>query len=103
EVTLVRLVQDEGATRQEDVKARLLSYNGAPVWRIGNEIVTGMQADHIRFPELPDSLFTRPTLIWTIENGGATQHRVEASYLAGKLSWNADYVLRVARDDKVSD
>jgi hypothetical protein len=28
---------------------------------------------------------------------------VEASYLAGKLSWNADYVLTVARDDKAAD
>ena len=28
---------------------------------------------------------------------------MEASYLAGKLSWNADYVLRVTRDDKAGD
>src|SRR5438309_2584411 len=30
DVTLVRTVQDEGSTREEEVKARLLSYNGAP-------------------------------------------------------------------------
>ena len=29
--------------------------------------------------------------------------RSEASYLAGKLSWNADYVLTVARDDTKAD
>jgi len=103
DVTLVRTRQADGSTREEEVKARLLSYNNAPVWRIGNEIVTGMHADHIRFPELPASLYSRPTLIWTLENGGATRHRVEASYLAGKLSWNADYVLTVARDDKLAD
>src|ERR1700681_2667582 len=97
DVTLVRAVQKEGSTREEEVRAKLLSYNGAPVWQIGNEIVTGMHADHIRFPELPESLYSRPTLIWTVENGGATRHRVEASYLAGKLSWSADYVLTVAR------
>jgi len=100
EVTLIRNRQEGGTTRQEEVKAMLLSYNNAPVWRIGNEIVTGMGADHIRFPELPDTLYTRPTLIWTVENGGAARHRVEASYLAGKLAWNADYVFTVARDDK---
>jgi len=65
--------------------------------------VTGMQADHIRFPELPGNLYSRPTLIWTLENNGGARHRVEASYLAGKLSWNADYVLTVARDDKAAD
>jgi hypothetical protein len=103
DVTLVRTRQEGGSTRQEEVTARLLSYNNAPVWRIGNEIVTGMHADHIRFPELPESLFSRPTLIWTVENDGAARHRVEASYLAGKLAWNADYVLTVSRDDKAAD
>jgi hypothetical protein len=103
DVTLVRMRQEDGSTREEEVKARLLSYNGAPVWQIGSEIVTGLHADHIRFPQLPDSLYSRPTLIWTLENSGAARHRVEASYLAGKLSWNADYVLRVTRDDKAGD
>jgi hypothetical protein len=103
DVTLVRLVQDGGRTREEQVKARLLSYNNAPVWQIGNEIVTGLHADHIRFPELPGNLYSRPTLIWSLENDGAARHRVEASYLATKLSWNADYVLTVGRDDKVAD
>jgi len=100
DVTLVRTRQEGGSTRQEEVTARLLSYNNAPVWRIGNEIVTGMHADHIRFPELPETLFSRPTLIWTVENDGAARQRVEASYLAGKLAWNADYVLTVSRDDR---
>jgi hypothetical protein len=103
DVTLVRLVQDGGDTRQEEVTARLLSYNNAPVWQIGNEIVTGMHADHIRFPELPGNLYSRPTLIWSLENNGGARHRIEASYLATKLSWNADYVLTVARDDKLAD
>ena len=103
DVTLVRMRQQDGTTRPEEVTARLLSYNTAPVWQIGNEIITGMHADHIRFPELPENLFARPTLIWTLENGGAERHRVEAAYLAGKMSWNADYVLSVGRDDKAAD
>ena len=88
---------------EEEVQAHLISDNNAPVWRIGNEIVTGMSADHIRFPELPGNLFSRPTLIWTLDNEGTGRHRVEASYLAGQLAWNADYVLTVARDDKAAD
>ena len=50
DVTLVRTRTENGTTREEEVKARLLSYNNAPVWQIGNEIVTGLHADHIRFP-----------------------------------------------------
>jgi hypothetical protein len=101
--TLVRKVQDAGSTREEEVTAHLVSYNSAPVWRIGKEIVTGLQADHIRFPELPGNLYSRPTLIWTLDNQGTAKHRVEAAYLAGKLSWNADYVLTVARNDTSAD
>ena len=103
EVTLMRYRQEGGSTRHEEVRARLLAYNNGPVWQIGNEIVTGLHADHIRFPELPGNLHSRPTLIWTLQNRGAATHRVEASYLASKLAWNADYVLTVGRDDKSAD
>jgi hypothetical protein len=103
DVTLVRSRQQDGRTVEEAVTARLLSYNNAPVWEIGGEIVTGIGADHIRFPELPDNLHVRPTLIWSLGNDGAARHRIEASYLAGQLSWNADYVLTVTRDDRSAD
>ena len=102
EVTLVGGRSDKDG-KPTEVKARLLSYNNAPVWEIGGEIVTGMPASEYRFPELPGNLYSHPTLIWTLDNSGGTRHRVEASYLAGNLSWNADYVLTVARDDKSAD
>ena len=102
-VTLVRMRQQDGTTIAEEVTAQLLSYNTAPIWQIGGEIITGMHPDHVRFPELPKNLFARPTLIWTLQNNGTERHRVEAAYLAGKLSWAADYVLNVARDDKAAD
>ena len=103
EVTLVRMSHRNGQAVQEEVRARLLSFNNGPVWQIGNEIVTGLHADHIRFPELPGNLYSRPTLIWTLDNTGPAKQRVEASYLATKLAWNADYVLTVGRDDKAGD
>ena len=103
EVTLVRTRQEGGSTREEEVRARLLSYNNGPVWQIGNEIVTGFNPDHIRFPELPGNLHSRPTLIWTLQNTGGATHRVEASYLARSLAWNADYVLTVGRNDSSAD
>jgi hypothetical protein len=103
EITIVRERQEAGTTRTEEVKATLLAYNNGPVWKIGNEIVTGLRADQYRFPEVPENLFSHPTLVWMLENAGAARHRVEASYLTGGLSWNADYVLTVGRDDKSAD
>ncbi|MBZ5661483.1 MAG: DUF4139 domain-containing protein [Acidobacteriia bacterium] len=103
EVTLVRPKMAGGTTEYDEVKATLLSFNGAPVWKIGNEIVTGLSYESIRFPELPENLYERPTLLWTLENSGARRHKVEVSYLTGNLSWSADYVLNVAKDESNGD
>ena len=103
EVTLVRSYQDSGTTKHEEIKATLLSDNNGPVWRIGNDIVTGMFAESYRFPEVPANLYDRPTLLMSLDNSGARKHQIEASYLANNLSWNSDYVLTVARDDKAAD
>ena len=103
EVTLVRPETSAGSTRWVETKAVLLANNGSPVWKIGNEIVTGMGADSYRFPDLPENLYSQPTLVWTLDNRGADSQRVEASYLASSMNWNADYVLTVARDEKNAD
>lgn len=103
EVTLVRPKMAGGTTEYDEVKATLLSLNGAPVWKIGNEIVTGLSYESIRFPELPENLYERPTLLWTLQNTGARRQRVEASYLTANLSWSADYVLNVAKDETSGD
>ncbi|HEV2195860.1 MAG TPA: DUF4139 domain-containing protein [Candidatus Acidoferrum sp.] len=103
EVTLVRSYQDSGTTKHEEIKATLLSDNNGPVWKIGNDIVTGMFAESYRFPEVPANLYDRPTLLMSLENSGPRKQQIEASYLANNLSWNADYVLTVARDDKNAD
>src|SRR5246500_5796519 len=103
EVTLVRSYQENGTTKHEEIKATLLSDNNGPVWKIGNDIVTGMFAESYRFPEVPANLYDRPTLLMSLENSGPRKQQIEASYLANNLSWNADYVLTVARDDKNAD
>jgi hypothetical protein len=95
EVTMIR--------GDQEVKATLLSDNGGQVWKIGNDIVTNIGYSSLRFPEVPDNLYERPTLLWTLQNSGARSHRVEASYLTANLSWSADYVLNVAKDESSGD
>src|SRR6266568_4403275 len=103
EVTLVRSYQENNSTKREEIKATLLSDNNGPVWKIGNDIVTGMFAESYRFPEVPANLYERPTLLMSLENSGPRKQQIEASYLANNLSWNADYVLTIGRDDKNAD
>jgi hypothetical protein len=103
EVTLVRGEREGGSTKWVETKALLLADNNGPVWKIGNQIVTGMPADSYRFPELPENLYSRPTLVWTLDNKGPRAQKVEASYLTSNMSWSADYVLTVGRDEKAAD
>jgi hypothetical protein len=104
EVTLMRAVEKNGSTEWEETKATLLANNnGAPVWKIGNDIVTGMSAGSYRFSSLPDNLYSRPTLVWLLNNTGARRQKIEASYLANNVSWSADYVMTVTRDETNAD
>ena len=103
EVTIVRSYMENNTTKHEEIKATLLANNNGPVWKIGNDIVTGLFGESYRFPEVPPNLYDRPTLLMSLENSGSRKQTIETSYLANNLSWNADYVLTVGRDDKAAD
>jgi hypothetical protein len=103
DVRLVRRRTDNGVAKDEEVTATLLAFNEGPVWKIGNEIVTGLEADEYRFPQIPENLHSRPTLVMSLDNGGPVKQQVETSYLAGKMNWVSDYVLTVGHDDRTAD
>jgi hypothetical protein len=103
EVTLTRPIYSGKEVRWEEVKATLLADNNGPVWKIGGEILTGVSTNAYSFPELPENLYSVPTLVWSLDNKGAHAQRVEASYLTAGMNWNADYVLTVTRDEKSAD
>lgn len=99
QVTLVLHAERNGSSYDKDLKATLLSTNG-PVWKIGNEIVTGIHPAGIHFPELPGELHSRPTLVWHLKDASAGERTLAVSYLASRMTWHADYVLNLARDEK---
>ena len=103
EVTLVRLRTENNSTKEESVKATLLANNEGPVWKVGNDIVTGMSSDHYIFPDVPENLYSKPTLVWLLENKASAGQSVEASYLTNEMNWSADYVLTIANNQKNAD
>jgi hypothetical protein len=103
EITLEHSYFDNNTTKREQYKATLLADNNGTVWKIGNDIVTNPQVESYHFPDLPANLYDHPTLLMSLENSGARKQQIETSYLAAGLTWNADYVLTVARDDKAAD
>jgi len=103
ELTLIREITENNSTKEVSVKAVLLADNDGPVWKAGNEIITGMPTDHYVFPDLPENLYSKPTLVWLLDNRQAGEQTVEASYLTNQVNWNADYVLTVHSDQKAAD
>lgn len=72
--------------REEVVSAVLLANNeNQPVFRIGNEI-TFNHPGRILFPEIPQDLISKPTLVWLLDNKTTTPQRIEALYLTGGLN-----------------
>ena len=85
--------------REEIVTATLLSNNGGPIFKVGDEITFG-HPGRIIFPGVPENLISQPTLVWLIENSLSSQN-VEASYLTNGINWRADYVITLNdRDDR---
>jgi len=86
--------------REEIVTATLLSNNGQPIFKIGNEITFG-HPGRIIFPDVPENLNAKPTLVWMLENSLPSMQKIEASYLTNGINWRSDYVVTLNdKDDK---
>ncbi len=88
--------------REEIVTATLLSNNGGPIFRIGDEITFG-HPGRIIFPGVPENLISKPTLVWLIENDLSSAQQVEASYLTNGINWRSDYVVTLNDKDDEAD
>ena len=85
-------------------EGRLLSCQGNDLVlrQAGGRVVLLNRAElaSVDFPELPGGLLTRPTLAWTLESAGAGHRDLALSYLCGGLSWHAEYVAVLDKDEK---
>ena len=58
---------------------------------------------NIRFSALPGGLITKPTLVWQIDAKKEGEHLAKVAYQTDGMSWNADYTVVAAPDDKAVD
>jgi hypothetical protein len=103
QITLVRQITENNSTRDEQMKATLISDNNGLIWQVGGQIMTGIPTDHYIFPALPPGLYSKPTLVWQLDNRQAGEQRLETDYMTKSLSWNADYVLTLPADGSPAD
>ncbi len=95
-------VWNEYQDRKDVVDAILLSNNSGQIFKINDEIFLGHPGIKI-LPEIPENLIAKPTLTWIYSNKSKSDHKLEVSYLTNNISWQADYVVVLNRDDTSAD
>lgn len=99
----VQVIQSHPQTGAETtLDAEVLAANGGVVLRIGDRIETGIPG-RIVYPDVPENLRDRPTLVTLLNSGTEKPQQLELSYLTGGLSWQADYVAELAPGDDSLD
>jgi hypothetical protein len=93
---------NEKLGKDEAFDADVLSVQGGQsVLKINGEITYDFPG-RIAFPDVPQDLIAKPTLVWTLSSAQPKQ-KLEVSYLTHGLSWRADYVLVVNENDTLGD
>ncbi|MFK8019166.1 MAG: DUF4139 domain-containing protein [Pseudomonadales bacterium] len=99
----VRIATLNPATGKEKIEdAIVLSTQSGVVLRIGDRIETN-PGGRIIYDDVPSNLRDEPTLAIKLNNSQAGKKDLELSYLTGGLSWQADYVAELNKDDSSLD
>ena len=101
EIELQRAAGRDGE-KMESVKGILLSNSNGRVLQSGGKILINPPGNPV-LTELPEGLLTKPTLVWKVNSTKAGNHDGEISYMTSGMSWSADYVLVVDKDDARGD
>ncbi len=56
------------------------------------ETISRNKLQAVRIDEMPDDLYTRPTLVWKLRTDKPGDHLTTLTYLCGNAVWRADYV-----------
>lgn len=88
----ITVEQSLGNSIQSSVGTLLSASGGLILQDKNNKVTTLGSYSNIKFPELPNGLITKPTLVWNINAKKAGLHNVETSYQTSGITWWADYV-----------
>ena len=96
----IGVVKTHPTTGEETVEqAVVLSANNGVVLKVGDRIETGLSGGRLIFPDVPENLRDKPTLVMLLESSVGAEQDLELSYLTGGLSWQADYVAELSSDE----
>ena len=85
----------EGLLSSYDRNQLVLVKNKGAVVMVNRENIR-----NIEFPELPQGLITKPTLVWLLSNQKSGSHDTELNYLTSNMNWHSDYVATISENDE---
>ena len=68
--------------------------------------ITVLRADHIRdyqFPDLPEGLASRPSLLWSLDAAAGGEQDLTVTYLTSGFNWSADYIVQLSEGQEQVD
>ncbi len=96
----IGVVKTHPTTGEETAEeATVLSSNNGVVLRVGDRIETGLSGGRLIFPDVPENLRDKPTLVMQLASRTDAEQDLELSYLTGGLSWQADYVAELNQEE----
>jgi len=88
----------------EKITGTLMNYEkNHVILSLPGDVIRILAAENIidyEFPALPGGLILKPTLVWNIRSEFKGKTAAQLSYLTGGMSWNAEYVLVLDREEK---
>ncbi len=63
-------------------------------------LINSLEMLSVSAPKLPEGLIVTPTLEWTLASDISGKREAEISYLTGNISWHAEYIAQLDKDDK---
>ncbi len=92
---------NEKTGKDDAYDADVLSVSNGTVLKINGEITYDFPG-RFAFPEVPQNLIAKPTLVWMLDSQTPKQ-KVEVTYLTQNLNWQADYVFVINDADTQGD
>ena len=88
EITIEQSLGD----RLNSITGKLLSIGGGLALQDkNNNIISTNNYLNIRFPDIKETIFVKPTLVWTINTNKPGKHQVETRYQTNGITWWANY------------
>lgn len=96
-------VQVTQGNESKEYTGKLLSHNSGIVLETSTGILAIPSYSKISFPQLPQGLLTKPTLVWKVGADKTGKRNTETVYMTGGMDWRADYIATVNNDDSAID